>query len=467
MTGRTNVTSGKRFSLALPTAVIVLSVATCSAYANAALWVTDPSDYRYFPPFQPRQNHLHTDHLGAEYSAIAKALLAGRGFADPFRARTGPTAWMPPMFSWLLAALWWDADGDVGYVKTAVVVLEDLALVATGILIVALARRTGSSVWLATVLFVGALAYYFRYSFQFTHDCWIVLAAIDVLIAGLVFLPPAGERGPIVAGTWGVVGGLIALTTPAVGFVWGLFALADGWRRGQRSTFAVSMLAAGLTVSPWVIRNYQVFGRFIPVKSNLAFELYQSQCLQEGGVLHEGIWQTHPNNAGSAAIREFAQLGETAFLDRKWEQFRNSVRSDPADFLNRVWNRFLEATLLYVPFNPADEFRRPWLTWYARLIYPLPFVCLVGLAATALWRPLRREQWVVVGVYLAYLMPYVVVSYYERYKFPVMGIEVMLVLWGIDRILSLGVAEPQNAQCALRFSESTARPQPALQRVAQ
>src|SRR5690348_4535505 len=37
-------------------------------------------------------------HLGGEYFNIAQAIVDGRGFADPFGERTGPTAWMPPLF---------------------------------------------------------------------------------------------------------------------------------------------------------------------------------------------------------------------------------------------------------------------------------------------------------------------------------------------------------------------------------
>ena len=211
------------------------------------------------------------------------------------------------------------------------------------------------------------------------------------------------------AAAWGVAGGLIALTSPAVAFIWGLFwcgsAVAAIWNRvrlGQPwhpGRLAAAALAAGLVVAPWLVRNYQIFHRFIPIKSNLAFELYQSQCVQDGGVLHDPIWQSHPNHGGNAALMEYARLGEMAFMDHKWEQFREAVRADPADFLDRVWNRFQEALLVYVPFNLNEEDRggrRAEQIWYVRLFYPLPFVCLVGLLATAPFCRLSWPQWVVI-----------------------------------------------------------------------
>jgi hypothetical protein len=445
-----------------PIAVVVFAVVAMTLYANASLWVTDSKDYRYFPPFQRNYNQYDIKHLGAEYNHIADALVAGRGFADPFPAHTGPTAWMPPILSWILAALKWDSDGDVNYVKTAVIVLQGLTLIGTGIVLVAVGRRTVGGGWLTAILFVGSMCYYFRHAFQFTHDCWIVLAAMDVLMAGLVFLPPATDRGLITNVVWGITGGLIALSTPVVGFIWGLFALAGCWRPGRRAAFAVSVAAAVLTVSPWVARNYRVFGRFIPVKSNLAFELYQSQCVQEDGVLHHPIWDSHPNHGGNAELREYARLGEMAFMDRKWEQFRDSVRANPGEFGRRVWNRFLEATLVYLPFNKQDEDRRPWLTWLAQLIYPLPFLCMIGLVATAAWKPLGREQWIVIAIYVAYLTPYILVSYYERYKYPLLVTETLLLVWGINRLVNMGVQDDRR----LELNETTAKSQAAFQEIA-
>jgi hypothetical protein len=35
-----------------------------------------------------------------------------------------------------------------------------------------------------------------------------------------------------------------------------------------------------------------------------------------------------------------------------------------------------------------------------------------------------------------YLLPYVAVSYYERYAFPLLAAKVLLVIWGVDRLLT-------------------------------
>src|SRR6202040_1282334 len=92
---------------------------------------------------------------------------------------------------------------------------------------------------------------------------------------------------------------------------------------------ALAVLVAGFTVTPWTVRNYLVFGRLIPVKSNLAYELYQSQCLQPGGTIRRSTFSQHPGNAANREAREYDALGEIAYLGRKAEQFRQAVQADP------------------------------------------------------------------------------------------------------------------------------------------
>src|SRR4051794_11830489 len=85
-------------SLPVGPALLVAGVVTaCAVYANLAYFVTAPGDYRYFPPFKPGYNANFNRELGGETYEIAKALLAGEGFAHPFKEQTGPAAWTAPV----------------------------------------------------------------------------------------------------------------------------------------------------------------------------------------------------------------------------------------------------------------------------------------------------------------------------------------------------------------------------------
>ena len=76
-----------------------------------------------------------------------------------------------------------------------------------------------------------------------------------------------------------------------------------GLRRRAWRRLALALAFAGLTLLPWTVRNFLVFGRVIPVKSNLAYELYQSQCLQPDGLITYRTFDRHPGRFGNRESR--------------------------------------------------------------------------------------------------------------------------------------------------------------------
>jgi hypothetical protein len=418
-----------------PAGLLALAIIACSVYANLSYLVTDPADYRFFPPFEEGLNANRNTHLGGENYNIARALVAGDGFANPFGRQTGLTAWMPPVVPALFAGLLWVCDGERSDVTVLVVLLQALTLVATGVLVIALAGRTNAhfAPWFAALVFLAALLARFRSAFQITHDAWLVLGTLSLLVAWLSRGQPL-RSWPQAAG-WGLFGGFAALVSPVVGFTWGVVSLAAAWRSRAWRPLAVASLVAAVVLTPWTARNYARFGRLIPVKSNLAYELYQSQYLTDDGVVRGATFAHHPYGAPSGPEgKEYEALGEPAFMERKFQQFEGSVRAAPREFARRVANRALAATLLYVPFSPEAEERHPWALWVSRCSHPLPFLSLIILLATARHWRLDRAECVLIGVYSAYLLPYVVASCYERYLFPLAGVNVLLVVFAAMRL---------------------------------
>jgi hypothetical protein len=431
------------------TLLFIGAVYVCAIYANLSFVVRNSADYRFFPPFQRHVNANHNHHLGGESFNMARALVAGKGFASPFDYPSGPTAWHPPVLPLVLAALLNLVGGARDAVMAVVVFLQVLILIGTGLLVMILVRRTNrwAASTAAAVLFLAWLLCHFHLCFQTTQDYWLILLSVDVVIIGLCWWRPL--RNFQTAAGWGVFGGLCALLNPVVGLTWGVLSVITGCRRRAGRQLAAALLAFALTLVPWTIRNYLVFGRLIPVKSNLMYELYQSQCMQADGLAQEATFQRHPYSPTTAEAKEYQLLGETAYLDRKGELFWQAVRADPLDFVGRVVHRFLGATLWYVPFDREAEASRPWSLGISRLVHPLPFLALVVL----LVKPGRRLLWaqrIVIGVYVCYLLPYVVISYYDRYAVPLYGAKVLLILWAADRLL------------AKRTAASAAHPGPAM-----
>ncbi len=414
---------------------LILVVFVCSTYANASLVITNKANLKYLPPYRPYVNANGNKHLGGEYYQMALALRAGKGFSDPMSTPTGPTAWQPPVLPLVLASLLWLTDGSREATAIIVVVMQDFILIGTTFLVLALVMQTTQRIApaFAAALCALALVYDFRLYFQVTHDWWIVLLFVDLLIAGLCWCKPL--QGWKSAAAWGVFGGVCVMVNPIVGVTWAVMSTILGFRQRGWLRLGIMFLLMALTLAPWTIRNYLVFGRFIPSKANLAFEVYQSQVLQPNGLLLKFI--KHPYGVNNSVEgRKYKELGETAYLDLKWQQYCESIEADPIDFLDRVAARFVGATLWYVPFHRGEGMRW-WELWICRLTHPLPFLALLFLLSVSFWRPLHALQWIVIGVYLLYLLPYIGASYYDRYAIPLLAVKVLLMIWAFDHLLTI------------------------------
>ena len=373
--------------------------------------------------------------LNGENFRIGESLYNGQGFANAMGKGTGPTAWAAPVYPTIFLGLLWVGEGDRDIVMTSVAVLQVCVLVGTCILVLALAWQTTRHVgaWVAAAVFCGGLAYHFFYWFRLAHDCWLMLLAFDLLIAGACWLDPLGSRQR--AAGWGAFGGFLSMINPSIGLAWAAVSLLLAWRRGLWSGFGVALLAIFLALTPWTVRNLLVFGRLIPVKSNLAYELYQTHLLQqEGGLYVAPTHKLHPSAAGGRERKAYTDLGEAAYIDNRRTQFLDYLAANPIDFLDRLAHRFLGTTVWYVPFNRADEESSPWSFWLRRLTFPLPFLALVFLLFTSFREPLSLPHWTVIVVYLSYLLPFIAVSYYERYTVPLVIVKALLVVWAADRL---------------------------------
>src|SRR3974390_2721049 len=51
----------------------------------------------------PRARHFHYEN--DESTNISTSLANGEGFANPFGIKTGPTSWLPPLYQWIMAAV--------------------------------------------------------------------------------------------------------------------------------------------------------------------------------------------------------------------------------------------------------------------------------------------------------------------------------------------------------------------------
>jgi hypothetical protein len=343
---------------------------------------------------------------------------------------------MPPVLPYVLAGLYWATGDDRVQVVEAVLMIKSAVLILTGLLVVGVAR-TLQRTWLGVGLFIAFLVAEFTLCFEHTHDMWLQLLVINLAVWGMASLWNVPRRART-AVLWGGVGGAAALTNPVLGAAWGLMTLVR-WR----SRLLYVLISAGVSmavVAPWCIRNAVVFGEFVPIKSNVAYELWQAQVVDDDGVLDNETFINHPSTPFSEEHRRYADVGEMEFVASVWPVWWRDVQEDQEDALVRLNRRFFAASL-----RKSDK---PWATGglfadspyqqggdvFERWLFPLP---LVSILVILLIRkpPLEPLCAAVISMYALYLAPYILVSYYDRYAMPLLGVKALLVLYALDTLL--------------------------------
>jgi len=115
----------------------------------------------------------------------------------------------------------------------------------------------------------------------------------------------------------------------------------------------------------WTIRNAAQFHRLIPVRANFPYELWSG---------NNEIFDEHSRAVNRITryeqTRRYAQLGENAFLDEKWQKAIEFIRTHPALYM-RLFGRRIVATWLGVEspwraFSHSDSLLvRAILLWNA------------------------------------------------------------------------------------------------------
>ncbi len=317
--------------------------------------------FQYFnSPFWAERIAARDFSFGAEYGNIAKALIAGRGFADPFGAPTGPTAWMPPLLVFYLAGIFTLFGVGTPSAIWAAMLSQFFALALCGGLLVRLVRFTPyRRYWyVAPLMYAAFLGLRRRDYVMAFHDTWLIhLLLISLTVAFVKYWqdparPPLRWLLPLAV--------LLPLTSPnlALAFVV-LTALTVGreiWCRSRNSqpwfgpAFRTALALAAVFVTSiglWTARNYVTFDQVIPVKSNFWYDFHQANVLESGVVDNETFFRYHPY-INTRALAQYTTDGEVAYMKRHATDARqwlaDSVRAYGRNVAERMRYAFAYTT---------------------------------------------------------------------------------------------------------------------------
>jgi hypothetical protein len=363
-----------------------------------------------------------------ECAEVGRAIASGVGFSNPFGIESGPTAWVAPMMPFVVAVLDTirrDLKLDESFVYLSYYVLKIVAFLAACVGLLRLSLFNQSR-WLAAISICLIFHSHERSYFGNTNDDGILLP----LTALLVLCLDSSFKSPHHAISFlGLFLAICALSNPVLGLAAAICIVIQYVRQVQFVQVLIILLVAGFGVSPWLLRNYSVLGKWIPIKSNFGYELWQSQCFDDDGVLDATMSLVHPMDFMSAESDLYCRMGEIAYVEYKKQIAVTAIRTDPSEFCRRVWNRFVAACIA-----PSNE--KHFLYW---TLQSLVRVSAFGAAIWFLVLVSRRPgiYFTCAVGYLFYLAPYVLFSYYDRYSLPLMPLQLVLIVGLLKELLIL------------------------------
>ncbi len=376
------------------------------------------------------------DHFafGYEMGRIARALVTGYGYADPFRGHTGPTAWTPPVYPWILAGdfkLCGIYSSLAAWMILAFDCVLNALMVRTTWEIAGRCFNRKVAVWSAWLwaLYPAAMQYAVKWVWEMTLTAflfsWILVLALRMRQVG-----EGTERTlPPSAGQWawfGLLWGLMALTNPSlllflpVCGVWVLLGVPAGrWWPKQITNVALAAVIFFACVAPWTYRNWRVFHQFVPVRANFGVELYLGNGPGATGLL---MGFDHPY-MDTGQLELYRQMGEIAYAKMRGAMAKQVILADPGRFavlsLRRVYYFWFS-----VP-HPGDE---GFINEYGRNLN-YQFTSIVGLLGLAL--ALRRRApaaWLFFWVFLLLPLTYYFVTVHARFRHP---LEPLIAILGV------------------------------------
>jgi len=360
--------------------------------------------------FKPAENNFG---FGWEMGRIGAALASGRAFSDPFGAATGPTAWEPPLYPYLTAGVFHFFGIYSRSSAFTLLAINSIFSALTCIPIFLIARRICSEKVAVGSAWTWALLPYVMY----WCTRWVWETSLSALLLAVIFwlaLTMEDRDGLKPWLEFGVLWGIAALnSTVLIAFLpaSGLWAWYRRANRRKPSLLGIVLASAVFIacVTPWTLRNYRTFGKFIFIRDNLGAELHLGNSRGADGTWMQYL---HPTQ-DVYAMRMYTSMGELAYIEWRKREALDYIKADYPRFAVLCLKRFI-----YFWAGPP---RLAKIWWLAEVKNSL-FLASSILMFWGLGRALRQRKpgaWLLFWLILLYPFIYYMVYPGQRYRHPI------------------------------------------------
>ncbi|MGA7567856.1 MAG: glycosyltransferase family 39 protein [Terriglobales bacterium] len=374
--------------------------------------------FMYQQQLNPVRDHFK---FGFEAGRIAQSIALGRGFGSPLFTPTGPTAWMTPIYPYILAGFFKVFGIYTKPAAIAILSFQSLISALTCLPIFFFARR-GFGSYVAKC--AGWAWAFFPYAIYFPIDrIWETWLA--TLLFSLLFLIALKLENTDRISAWigaGLLWGLSALNSAVGLMVLPFLHLRISYllhKQGRRwllpnVAFALAFIAI---TCPWFIRNWRTFHIFIPFRDNIGI------VLRMGTKRSTDYWE--PSELGpwssSAEWQEFQRDGELKYMATKKVQAIQFIKANPGWYLRTslrrvvfIWTGYWSLDKSYLKLEEWDP---------ENIVFSSAFTILTLFGLRKAWRRRRDAAIPYIIVLLIFPLIYYFTSpefYYRRPLDPIM-----------------------------------------------
>ena len=330
----------------------------------------------------------HHAQFGWEMGWVARSIFQGHGFSSPFFPATGPTALVPPLFPYLLAAVFHFFGLYTAKAAFAILSVNSLFSALTCVPIY-LGARYALGEKVATLAGWGWAIYpysiYFSAARVWDYSLTALLFATCFYFAQRLHL----EKKPIAWLGFGLLCGFTMLANPSVLPLFPIFLLIAALQRRRISGTwishsVVAVLGVLAMLMPWTIRNYQTMHVISPVRDNFWMECWAGN---NGDTFESNAVWAHPAS-NPVEMQRFETAGEIAYLAEDKDLAMNTIRQHPTFFFGLSVRRAISYWTGFWSFNAAYLHQEP-------LAIPDIFFCtgitmLMLLGSVSFWNQDRR-----------------------------------------------------------------------------
>jgi 4-amino-4-deoxy-L-arabinose transferase-like glycosyltransferase len=423
-------------------ATIYIVLLICLILRGGYAWLN-----RHVPPVED----------GALYSALAHHLADGKGYVMVFRANTPlvPTAWGCPLYPLFLSIIY-----RVSSAPLTIYAVQALVETLTCFLVFRIALLSTKRPLIAVLSALG-YAFYLPFIVMACTFCADTFGYL-MLAAAIWALVVAEKKGGWYFALSGALMGLAIMVKPALlafpVFVAIMLFLMRKNRPGFVTGACVFVLASYLIISPWTVRNYLVFHRFVPIATHSGQTLWCGTGPADGKTLD--CWSGATEVAGlervndplipdvSAAThyrllafqKQLAGMDEIQRNDALMKAAFEEIRQHPGRYAGLAVKKFFR--LWFHLFQ--DSYRSSKFVLIAAVSFMLMFLAALS------YRSFRTERflfWTTVNLAIYTSLSSMVSYGHIRYSWPVIPFITILAMTGLCNLFGMGpVTKPAVAE---------------------